>query len=274
MKSTQIIKPNGHQHFDAFLNKLKNQEPFTFVRFSDGETEILKNRELVIGKNFVRFRGTTAKHDYPAYDSKTFDPDKNKQLHMDLMEAARAVFPEYYKGIPTAHNNALDDRNLMIDLNGGSTKNLTFSDLFLNENYKDYLNLVVPVFMDFDSVILVGNFRMKPTLLIPQAKHIPLPDNFFADYENVKLNVLSELERCPRNTLVLSSASSLSNIVGQQIISKRPDLTFIDIGTTLHAKMGLDGNIRSYQLSAMPWKFNNFIPKLKNRINKSYRLKW
>lgn len=266
--------PSARGDFHYFQKKLITKTPFTFVRFSDGETEILRKRKLVIGKNIVQFRGVSEEYSYPDFDAKTFDPEVDLLIQQDLMESAISKSKNYYKGIPTFHNRAVIDRDYMVELNGGSTENLTFSDLFLNQNYNKYLKDIVPIFSTFDSVTLVGNFRMKPAQLIPHSNHIRVPDNFFLDYESVSSEILTALQNVPQETLVLSSASSLSNIMGHKLIDVRPDITFIDVGTTLHSKMGLTENIRDYHLCVESWNLKNFRPKAKFMMSSSYRLKW
>ena len=43
-----ISKPNPKDHFNSFMHLLNAKKPFTFIRFSDGEVEVLRNRKLFI----------------------------------------------------------------------------------------------------------------------------------------------------------------------------------------------------------------------------------
>ena len=46
---SETIMPNAVTHVDNFIALLKSKKPFSFIRFSDGEIEILRNRYLEIG---------------------------------------------------------------------------------------------------------------------------------------------------------------------------------------------------------------------------------
>ena len=122
------LTPCPIRHLDNFIELLKSKHPFTFIRFSDGETEILRNRYLQIGEGKIVFRGKTTKNVYPQFDSKKFDPLIHQNIRHDLLQAAMYRAEKFYKGIPTAHNKALKDREFMLRLNGGFSLEMTFSE--------------------------------------------------------------------------------------------------------------------------------------------------
>ncbi len=43
MLMSNLLVPNSHEHLDNFKSFLETKTPFSFVRFSDGEIEILRN---------------------------------------------------------------------------------------------------------------------------------------------------------------------------------------------------------------------------------------
>jgi len=133
-----MINPNPRTHLENLLLKLKSKESFSFIRFSDGEIEILRNRYLEINNGKTVFRDREFSNNFPVYDKKKFDPEINQDFREDLLKSALFRGGNYYKGIPTAHNDALYDRELMLRLNGGFDSRMTFADLFLNSNYETY----------------------------------------------------------------------------------------------------------------------------------------
>lgn len=266
--------PVGRVHFDFVHRLLDDRCPFVFTRFSDGEMEIVRNQRLIIGESTTEWRKGTLRHSYPLYDRKTFEPARHARVRQDLIASAELCQSGYFKGIPTSHNNAVDDRDLMVGLNGGSVVNLTFADLFLNENYTRFVKAIVPTFSSFKSVMVVGNFRMVPGLMNPEWTLAPIPDDFFMSYLDVKASIMKKLREAPEGGLILSSASSLSNVLGSEVSSHRPDLTFLDVGTTLHGLMGMDSRIRQYHVDLEPWRFRNIHKKLRNRLAHGYRLQW
>ena len=267
-------KPNSKTHFCRIKKFLTEKHPFVFVRFSDGETEILKNHYLEISTEKVVWSGGISGRGFPAFDQKKFNPKLHQEFRRDLLLSTIYDAPNYFKGVPSSHNGAEQDRNLMIRLNGGLSSSLTFADLFLNGNFLLYRKKILPIFDSFCSVSIIGNYRMVPGLYRNGWNHIKIPDNFFETYGEVKSTVWKQIENLPVGSLVLSSASSLSNILGLQVCISRPDLTFIDIGTTLHDIMGMQSGIRGYHIELENWHINNFYKKIKYKMAKEYKLKW
>ena len=237
--------PSAKVDLDRLISLLKNEEPFCFVRFSDGEIDILRNSFLEIKEGVTHFRGRTFKNNYKKHDIKKFDPLLNQEIRRDLLSSAMFRKKNYLKGVPATHNNQIEDRDFMIRLNGGMTDEITFADLLMNSNFLDFKNKVLPIIFK-KKIAIIGNFRGKPDKIIAHAKYIPIQDNFFENYVATLNNVLDKINLLPEKTVVISSASSLSNIVGWKIFNIRPDITFIDVGTTINFLIGIKGNYRYY----------------------------
>ncbi len=266
--------PIAKKDFAHIMGMLEKKSPFVYVRFSDGETEIIRNYYLEIREHKVIWSGGVVNKGYPAFDRKTFNPNTNQEFRTDLLESAIANGENYFKGIPASHNRALRDRNLMIRLNGGFSSSLTFSDLFLNSNFRAYRNKIVPLFDNFSHVAVIGNYRMQPSSYRKNWQHIHIPDDFFVTYPDVKKTVWQAIEKLPKDSLVLSSASSLSNVMGYLAYINRSDITFIDIGTSLHELMGIQTGIRGYHIELEKWTFSNCLRKIRYKLHKEYHLKW
>ena len=266
--------PIAKKDFAQIKMMLEEKSPFVYVRFSDGETEIIRNYYLEIREHKIIWSGGIVNHGYPAFDRKTFNPITDQEFRADLLKSAVENGKNYFKGIPATHNRALRDRNLMIRLNGGLSPSLTFSDLFLNGNFRAYRNQIVPLFDRFANVAVIGNYRMQPNLYKNTWQHIEIPDDFFVTYSDVKKTVWQAIQELPHGSLVLSSASSLSNVMGCLTYFDRPDITFIDIGTSLHDLMGIQTGIRAYHIELEKWTLSNFLRKLWYKRAKEYFLKW
>lgn len=266
--------PEAKRDLDRFLAKLKNRDPFTFVRFSDGEMEILRGHQLKLGPDGVTWSKGKSDFVYPVFDHKDFDPTRDSNFQAALISSAKLENQQYFKGVPASHNKARDDRDFMIHMNGGTVQNLTFSDLLINGNFKRFRNEGLREILNFSSVAVVGNHRMQPSLISPHWRHISVPDNLIAEFPHCLDVTLQELATLPNETLVLSSASSLSNIIGAELLSIRPDVFFLDIGTALHDLMGMPSGIRSYQVQLLPWKASNFKERVGYYLGGSHRLRW
>lgn len=102
------------------INKLLNRHiPFTFIRFSDGEMEIIFNSKLVIEDGAVEWRGRRNPAGYPIFDSKTFFPERDQGFRACLIEAAEFCADNFYKGIRTRGDLGDRDKEKMIALNRG-----------------------------------------------------------------------------------------------------------------------------------------------------------
>jgi hypothetical protein len=273
-RGTGSVSQHPSADFSHFTNLLHNQIPFTFVRFSDGEMEILRNNKLVIGPGLITWSKGEVEYSYPDFDHKEFIPERDLQIRSDLLSSAVYIGERYFKGVPGAHNSAIDDRDLMIKLNGGNTFNLTFADLLINENYLKFRKAMVQQFLKFRDVFFLGNLRSLPELLSSKWKLIPIQDNFFSNYEEVLSKVIHRIEAIPKDSLILSSASSLSNIVGFKAHEMRSDLTFIDVGTSMHDLVGMHSGIREYHILLANSSWKNNYRKLRYVLGPSFKMKW
>lgn len=261
--------PNATEHLNNFINLLKTKKPFSFARFSDGEIEILRNRYLEIHAGKTVFRGREFKNSFPDFDSKKFDPRIHQNIRCDLLSCALFRDKNFYKGIPTSHNDALKDREFLLRLNGGYDTNMTFSDLFLNSNYAKYRKELVPLFETYENIYVIANYRAKPIGILAKAKHINIPDNFFAIYDEVIDNVFEQIKNIENESLVLSSASSLSNILGHRLYRLNPNVTFLDIGTSVNDLLSLNHNTRTYHKQE-----KSLLQKIFYKNYKGYEIKW
>lgn len=269
------IMPTGEAALDHFEQLASAHTPFTFVRFSDGEIEILRNRKLVIADGVTEFRGKSFSNQFPEFDQKRFDPRSGQNVRRDLLASAFFREGTYYKGIPTHHNNALIDREFMLRLNGGFTMQMTFADLFLNANFirsrSSFFSFITTC---FDDLLVVGNWRCELKGYLAKGKLIQIPDNFFASYQQTLEEVMAVLQDAPQSALILSSASSLSNVLGHQLRLSRPDLTFLDIGTVLNDLMGLPLGTRAYHKLINPHTLRERFAAWRYCQHREYKLKW
>lgn len=274
MRILKSISDKALLDLDVFNSFLARGAAFTFVRFSDGETEILDNHFLELGKSGVIWSKGKSGYRYPDYDLKRFEPGEHSGLRSMLIESAKYTSDNYFKGIPARHNNANSSKQKLIELNGGSERNLTFADLFVNSNYPHFLRTTVKALQSRENVFVVGNFRMRVELVAEDWRLVSIPDDSFSAYEEVISKTLETLSALPSGSIVLSSASSLSNVIGWKMQAIRPDLTFIDIGTALHPQMGMGDSVREYHSQMLPWSPKNWRSKLGYHLNGSARLKW
>ncbi len=268
------FNPNPVKQLQYLNNLISNNTNFTFIRFSDGEIEILKNRYLEIGDGITYFRGQTLTNNYPVYDRKKFDPELHSDFRNLLIESAKLRDENYFIGIPTRHNNAIEDRDFMIGLNGGFSNNLTFADLLINSNYKYFRKKVLPNIFKKNNLFIIANFRANFSNHLKNATHIKIQDNIFNNFEEEYNKILNKLLTVPKDSIILSSASSFTNIIGYSLYLQRKDLTFIDVGTSINDILMLESRSRLYHQVLFSKTIKQKILAILYKFSDEYKIKW
>ena len=213
------LKPNPKDHFNSFMNLLNLRQPFTIIRFSDGEVEVLRNRKLLISNKKTFFRGKVYPNNYPEMDTKIFDPLIDQKFRSDLLDSSIFRSDFFYKGIRSFSINdteSIIDREFLLRLNGGFDSYITFSDLLINENYLQFRSKMFPIVLNkFKTIVVVSNWRSVIKFQCHQ--HIKVCDNFIKNYQNEVTSILNALINTPLHAIVLCSASSLTNILGHKL---------------------------------------------------------
>jgi hypothetical protein len=121
----------------------------------------------------------------------------------------------------------------------------------MNNNHDIFIRSIIDFFGNNLNlkIVIICNFRAIPIGFLSRAEVIAVGDNFFSNYESTKSEVVSKIKELDNKTIILSSASSLSNIIGCYISKNNLDLTFIDVGTALHEYLSLDNSSRGYSKS-------------------------
>lgn len=274
-KVVRVFAPNGQNEIRRLESIIMPDSPLTFIRFSDGEMDIIRNHKAVIAKNMTFARGEKFESNFPVYDFKTFLPEKNSDVRSDLIKSAMYKSDRYYIGIPTAHNNAIRDREFMLRLHGGYDKYVTFSDLFMNSNFIYARNNFFPTIIKrFNSLFVLCNYRAKLNGILGHGEAIKIGDNFFSNYQKILSEVEEKVYLLKKNSLLLCSASSLTNIIAYRTQLTRPDITIIDIGTALNDYLGLEVNTRTYHRLLKNDTMGDYIENIRYRLSTGYKLRW
>jgi hypothetical protein len=190
-----MISQNPINDLQYIFDLLVSKKPFSFVRFSDGETEILKNNYLEISENGTKYRGQSFENTYPSHDYKFFDPNRDFLFRDDLLESAKYLSDYYFKGISGSHNlesgdSLNQDQELLINYNNGLLTNLTFSDLLINSNYLKFRKYIDEILNSFSSGYVVANFRSNLIGPLSKFKLLAIPNLVFQEYSKLLENHL------------------------------------------------------------------------------------
>tara|TARA_R100001244_G_scaffold117783_1_gene87618 strand:- start:203 stop:1039 length:837 start_codon:yes stop_codon:yes gene_type:complete len=232
--------------FDRIFQKLKDNENFAFSRFSDGEVYILKGEKLVLADDHYITGDRSGGGVYTKEEHKSFDPDKDSFFQEKLVEALQHRQENYFKGLTGVADEDIagkDAFQFQLDICGeGDDEHLTYSNLFINNNYPRFMQEMLPVICEKEIVVVANeaaNFDELPLKII---KNFEVGSNcIINDYhlvEEVKNWIASNHIE---DTIFLFSASTLSNYIIHECFKEHSNNTYLDIGSCLNPWMGLEG---------------------------------
>jgi hypothetical protein len=273
-----MISQDPIKDLQYLFDLLESKHPFTFVRFSDGETEILNNNYLEISQNGTKYRGQSFTNSYPSLDYKFFHPNRDILFRDELISSSKYKSDFYFKGISGSHNiesgdNLNHDQELLIGLNNGSISNLTFSDLLINSNYLTFRKRIDGILTKFSKGFVIANFQSKLVGPLNNFDLLPIPNLVFQQFNELLEYHLLILKDVPSKSIILSSDSSYSNILGYKLHKIRSDLFFIDIGTALNDYLSLPCKTRVYHC-LLDKSLKGRIAAFRYKRSIGYKIKW
>ena len=223
----------GDRNFASDFFKIRDavslKSNFAISRYGDGEYGILKNKAISGGAS--------------GWD---FEPSEHQQAHKLLMDSFTFNHPSYYKGIPCTCCMSQEDCAWMREHSKQKDEGLTWANIFVNANYKNYQKHMIPLYQESD-VILVCNERADISLLPFEVKK----DFRVSDGGWIKdCPVVEEVKKYLKENklkehLFLFSAGPLANILAHQLMKTSNKNVYLDIGSTLDPYVGL-GFTRGY----------------------------
>lgn len=224
-----------NEEFDKFKNFLEIGKNFAFSRFSDGEIFILQNKKLILSDNFYVTGELAGSNIYGPEERKEFNPQIHQFYRLELLKSFKHRQDGYYKGIPSK-------KDIHINLDGvdvADDEDLTFANLFINSNYKRYIEeIVLTIFPRYDIIYVVNERADLNGLPFKVFKSLKIGENCMVnDYH--KIEELKEiLSKENSGKLILCSAASLSNLIIFQCFKEFPNFTYLDIGSSLNPYLG------------------------------------
>jgi len=238
------------EHFFILYNKLKNNENFAFSRFSDGELRIMQNKALILSGKFNKLGELVNSAAYFPEDHKNFDPEKHPHVHNKLMECYKFKKHNYYVGLSCRCCVGEKDFKQMLDWYGEDSEFLTWSNLWVNNNYPLFREYMIPEFSNHKIVYILNENANLSGLPFNVVKDFRVGENCIVNQFNKHEEVAKWIEENDiKDHVFLFSASSLSNFMIYELFKKYDQNTYIDIGTTLNIELGMKA-IRGYLVGA------------------------
>jgi len=206
-----------------FQRKLAAHEPFALARFGDGEMVIL------MGDHPNRARRVAGiEYQYDPADPSYGTP------RQAMLDAFRHRADGYYVGISCPHCIGDDDFCWMRASSGQDDEHLTYATLWFYDNYAQYVREVVPLYGEYD-VVLIGN-READIARLPFAvtQHIGIGRNAWRDDAALATELTAEIVRKrTRGALFLICAGPFGGVLAQQLHRASPENTYLDAGSSL-----------------------------------------
>ena len=213
-----------------FKEKLENGENFTFSKYADGEWAVMKNQPIN-NKEFW------------------FDPNKflDNTKREKLIESFQFNHPQYFVGISCPCCQGMDVFKEMKSFSMQQDEKLTWANLWVNSNYKYFVENIIPTFIDRDVILFcnrygdIENLPFRPKVVIG-VENNAWEDNWsFIDLTK-RLITEHELE----DHIFLFCCGPFGNILACELTKHNDKNSYIDIGSTLNPWLKSAGFERHY----------------------------
>ena len=250
---------NYKEEFDRILALVKEETPFAFSRFSDGEVTILRNKTVVLAEDHfiqgdIHGDQKVFANGYMPEEQKSFIPFLDKREYEKLTAAFKFQKNNYIKGIPG--QNSLDGAQswkFCTELYGQSDwENLTLTNVMINGNYSRFIKEMLPLFAERDIVLVANENSKLEKLPFKVKKFFPIGGNCMVNDFNLPAKVGEWIkEHAIQNHLFLFSAATLSNYLCYDLFREHDNNQYMDIGSALGPLLQLEGwkSSRTYLLA-------------------------
>lgn len=222
--------------FNKFHDMIKSHEPFAISRNNDGEMIILFDEYIDLRQKL----------------NGEFIYDPNQEQHRffreKLMESAQYKANNYYVGIACKCCVGEEKHLKLKALTGQDEEHLTWGNIFVNSNYPLYQEKILPLFSDYNVVMVVNHKAITYDLPFKDkiVKTFNVGTNaWMQDYKLVDEMKQYIEDNKIENHMFLFCAGPFSNILILECFKSSPNNTYLDAGSTLDNYMNL-GTTRGY----------------------------
>jgi hypothetical protein len=211
------------QDFFKLFDLLKSKTNFSFSKYADGEFEILINNKITNCDNW------------------TFDPLSDDKYRNELISSFKFNENGYYVGISCICCVGLKNTMWMRNNVGVDNEHLTWANIFVNGNYRKFLQYFIPEFNNHKIILVANKNATINKLSFKIEEHIPIGETAWKE----NFNLLDDLvQKDYKDKLFLFCAGPLGNMLAAKMWKYNKNNTYLDIGSTLNP--WLVGNNRGY----------------------------
>lgn len=210
---------------EFFHQQLIDNKPFSVTRFGDGECLLMDGGSI---------------------QNKEGRYTRNSEVSVPLISALQYRSDNYYVGVPCVCCLVKPPDALRIRaLSGQAPEQLTFSNVFVNSNFKYFNEHILPSLNHYP-VSIICNERANTTRL-----PFPIQERFSISGYSACTNSLDSIQQITKSaskqsgTVYLFAAGPLSNLAIMECNKINPHNFYLNIGSTLDIQLGL-GATRRY----------------------------
>ena len=200
--------------FIEITKMIKDKSPFAFSRFADGEIAVMQGRQIV----------GSDKWSTPNYVTK---------LGNDLLKAIQIVDDNVYFGI-SCQCCDISGRDYLLSLIKNDIKNVTFSNMFVNGNYADFIEFAKTI---DEPVNLIANEEAKlNNCPFKVNTFLPMPNdcvNYWEEMRDEFLELLKESYSNISGELFFISAGPMSEVIIDYLWKLNPNNRYVDVGSAI-----------------------------------------
>ncbi|MFK7859636.1 MAG: hypothetical protein AB8B64_12480 [Granulosicoccus sp.] len=221
-----------------FNSKFLSGEPFSLVRFGDGEMKIIQGEAIDLSSKY------NGEHKYVPGQA------VDEQQRVRLTESLKFQDTRYFVGIACPCCVGIDNFMDLKKASGQPESQLTWANIFVNANYHPFLEQTTPLFTNRKIAMVCHERADLNGLPFTVEKRFSTGGNsWINDHQRVYQELhdtFSSLEQGDKDSwVVLFCAGVLSNILVKEMTIRHPGHTYIDLGSVYDSKMNL-GKTRKY----------------------------
>jgi len=238
MKFTTPPDKDYKKDIEIIYNAIKDGENITFSKYCDGEMSVMENNSI---------------------NNKEFWFDPNSMIDIAkrnaLIKSLQFKHPQYFIGVMCPKVFGIESHRQMKFLSGQEESHITWADVFVNSNYKYYVENIIPLFAHRE-IVLVCNSKAK-------VQNLPFKPSYFFYVQNnawgenwEMIEEVKSVSEKKKDAIFLFCCGPFGNILAYELTKHNDKNTYLDIGSTLNPWLQSAGFERHYYMG------DNFFSRL------------